>query len=176
MATYEEARKEYERVMGPQLGEVYHLLWNQCALLHIHWEEYLDLFGKDQEQFDVMNGFAASLFKTIQDALWSGILLHLCRFADPRVVGHRKTLSLEALLSYQESKPISNFAPLVAEAKDKIRFAQDWRNRTIAHLDLDHARDRGAKPLSTASRAHVRYAFGIQILTPGRIMKQRFSK
>ncbi len=40
MASYAEARVEYSRVMGEELGTAYHLLWNECALLHIRWDEY----------------------------------------------------------------------------------------------------------------------------------------
>lgn len=158
MPTYEEARQEYERSMGPELGTLYHLLWNQCALLHLHWDEYVELFGKDQEQFDVMNGVAPGFFKSVQDALWEGILLHLCRFADPAVVAHRKTLSLDALLKCPASKKVTLLPALVEDARKKIKFAQDWRNRSIAHLDLDYAIERSAKPLAPATRVHVREA------------------
>lgn len=158
MATYEEARQEYERSMGPELGKLYHLLWNQCALLHVHWDEYVALFGKDQEQFDVMNGVAPGFFKSVQDALWESILLHLCRFADPAVVGGRKTLSLDALRKCKASETITGLPKLVGDARTKIEFARDWRNRSLAHLDLNFALEAAAQPLAPATRTHVKEA------------------
>ncbi len=144
--------------MGPELGAIYHLLWNECAHIHSRWEEYVAIFGKDQEQFDVMNGVAPLFFKTVQDAFWESILLHLCRFADPVKVAHRKTLSLETLLGMPGCSTIPNLRLHVNDAKAKIKFAQDWRNRSLAHADLEHALDRNAKALAEASRMLVREA------------------
>lgn len=158
MPTYEEAQEEYCRVMGKDLGMAYHLLWNECALLHMRWDEYVEMFGKDQEQFDVMNAVAPGFFKSVQDTSWEHILLHLCRFADPAVVGHRRTLSLDALRKLTATRAVPNIDRLIEESRSKIRFAQDWRNRAIAHADMEHIIDRNAKPLAAASRAHVREA------------------
>ena len=144
--------------MGEHLGEIYHSLWNECALLHMRWDEFVMMFGKDQEQFDVMNQVAPGFFMSAKDALWESILLHLCRFADPYRVAHRQTLSLEALLNCQASQSIPDLRSLVADAKSKIKFAQDWRNRALAHLDLEHALEKTAQPLAPASRLRVKEA------------------
>jgi hypothetical protein len=145
-------------VMGEELGTAYHLLWNQCALLHMCWEEYVEMFGKSQAEFDTMNEVAPGFFKSVQDTSWESILLHLCRFADPAKVSSRRTLSLDALFTMHASKQVPELEKLISEARLKIKFARDWRNRSIAHADFDHALDRSAKPLAPASRAHVREA------------------
>jgi hypothetical protein len=46
----------------------------------------------------------------------------------------------------------------VAKSKTAAAFAIDWRNRHLAHRDLDLALDRKAKPLASASRAEVEAA------------------
>ena len=158
MPGYAEAQAEYCRVMGKELGTAYHLLWNECALLHIKWEEYMEMFGKGQAEFDVMNEVAPGFFKSVQDMSWENILLHLCKFADPAKVGPRRTLSLDALLSMSASQGVPELKKLVSEARLKMKFAQDWRNRTIAHSDLEHALDKTAKPLAFASRAKIQDA------------------
>lgn len=158
MPTYDECRDEYKHKMGVELGVTYHLLWNECVLLHQQWDEYVEMFGKNQEQFDVMNSVAPGFFKSVQDALWERTLLHLCKFADNRTVGHRKTLSLDTLLAFPASQQVPGLKTLVTNAKGRIKFAQDWRNRHIAHNDLEHARDRPAKPLAPASRNDVKEA------------------
>jgi hypothetical protein len=155
VASYAEAQVEYVCVMGEELGKAYHLLWNECALLHIRWDEYVEMFGKSQAEFDTMNEVAPGFFSSVQDMSWESILLHLCRFADPAKVGPRRTLSLNALLAMPASQKVPELGKLVSEARLKIKFAQDWRNRSIAHTDLEHSLDRTAKPLATASRTHV---------------------
>ncbi|HUX10735.1 MAG TPA: hypothetical protein VMW51_08820, partial [Terriglobia bacterium] len=44
---------------------------------------------------------------------------------------------------------------LVKRAEGSTRFAFDWRNRQIAHLDLDLNLGRGAHPLAPATRTKV---------------------
>lgn len=158
MPTFAESRKEYCQQMGKELGTAYHLLWNQCALLHMRWDEYVEMFGKSQAEFDTMNAVAPGFFKSIQDMSWESILLHLSRFTDPAKVGPRRTLSLDTLLAMSEAQKVPGLGRLISEAKSKSKFARDWRNRSIAHADFEHALDRTAKPLAAASRAHVRGA------------------
>ena len=156
--TYEEAQEDYVQRMGEELGRAYHLLWNECALLHMRWEEYLELFANDAENFHVMNETAPGFFRSVQDLYWESILLGLCRFSDKSVVAGKKTLSLANLLTYAASQPVLDLPKLVNDALTKIKFAQDWRNRRIAHADLVHMLDKPATPLAPASRQHVREA------------------
>jgi hypothetical protein len=144
--------------MGDELGVAYHLLWNECALLHMRWEEYVEMFGKTQAEFDVMNEVAPGFFKSVQDMSWESIVLHLCRFTDPAISNYRRTLSLAGLLAMPASKKVPGLGKLVEDAREKAKFAQDWRNRSIAHRDLEFALNRQAKPLAAASRMHVREA------------------
>lgn len=156
--TYEEAQEDYKQVMGNELGHVYHLLWNACALLHMRFEEFVELFGKEQEQIDIMNETAPGFFHSVQDIYWESLLLGLCRFADGWKVAGRETLSLDQLSRLPGARSVPKLSELVAIAREKMRFAHDWRNRSIAHADLSHALDSSAQPLATASRAHIREA------------------
>lgn len=156
--TYEEAQEQYKQLMGHELGHVYHLLWNKCALLHMRFEEFVELFGKGQEQIDVMNETAPGFFHSVQDMYWESLLLGLCRFADSWKVAGRETLSLDQLPRLPGAQAVPSLSELVATARNKMKFAQDWRNRSIAHTDLRHALDAAAQPLATASRASVREA------------------
>jgi AbiU2 len=124
----------------------------------MRWEEHVEMFGKSQTEFDIMNEVAPGFFKSVQDMSWETTLLHLCRFADPAKVSSKRTLSLDALLTMRSSQQVPELGNLVSAARSKIKFAQDWRNRSIAHADLEHALDSSAKPLAPASRAHVREA------------------
>ena len=156
--TYEEAQEDYKHVMGSELGHVYHLLWNECALLHMRFEEFVELFGKGQEQIDIMNETAPGFFHSVQNMYWETLLLGLCRFADSWRVAGRETLSLDQLPRLPGAQAVPRLNELVIAARGKMKFAQDWRNRSIAHSDLRHALDSAAEPLATAGRADVREA------------------
>jgi hypothetical protein len=52
----------------------------------------------------------------------------------------------------------STVAKLVDNALKATEFARDWRNRLIAHRDLDIALSTATTPLKDASRAQVKDA------------------
>jgi hypothetical protein len=156
--SYEEAGEDYREKMGDELGPIFHRLWNECALLHMRWDDYADMFGTDQEDFDLMNESAAGFFRGVQDTTWEWILLKLCHFADRDRIGYRRTLSLETMRLTKAAQSVPNINELVKSAREKCQFAMDWRNRSVAHSDLDHQLDRSLKPLEPASRSDVREA------------------
>ncbi len=156
MPTYQELRLKYQEAMGKELGAAYHLLWNRCVQLHIRWGYYCELFGKSQEEFDIMNRTAPQLFKVIQDALFEGILLDLAKFCDPlRIAGGKKPLALSLLASLVPGQTIGGLSESITEVQTKTAFARDWRNRHIAHWDYQHLLDKQANQLKSASRASV---------------------
>jgi len=141
--------------MGADIGFVYVRLWNRLAHLHFSWGHYCGLFGKSQAEFDVMNGTAGGLFKTIQDSLWETILLDLANFVD---WSRDRPLSLRRLDHVIPEDAIPSWKESLEIACVKCKFAKDWRHRRIAHWDFAHEKDTSAKPLAAASRTNVREA------------------
>jgi hypothetical protein len=70
--------------MGPNLGPAFYRLWNDCAWLHLKWREYRSVFGTTEERIDLLNAAARGFFGVAQDVLWQDVILHICRFTDPR--------------------------------------------------------------------------------------------
>ena len=155
----DEVRAEHVRVLGPELGPIYHALWNECAWLHLKWDQYVELFGVKPERVDILNRSAGLFFRVVQDSLWRDILLHLTAVTDPSQTGKKDNLTIQALPPLV-SDPDFRQELLVAvnKACSATEFARDWRNRRIAHRDLALAVNEGAKPLKPASRVHVREA------------------
>lgn len=158
MPTHDEARIEYKKKMGEELGTAYHVLWNSCAQLHDRWHYYRELYGSSQSEIDVMNRTAPRFFRNIHDVLWESVLLDLAKFCDPIRVGHRRTLSLAGLESLVPNGHIGTLKSCLSDVKDRTAFARDWRNRHIAHWDYEHSVDCDVKPLQSASRQSVEEA------------------
>jgi hypothetical protein len=76
----EEVLEHYVSDMGPNLGPVFHRLWNDCVWLHLKWREYRSVFGSSEERIELLNSAARGFFGIVQDVLWQDILLHICRF------------------------------------------------------------------------------------------------
>src|SRR3990172_2638130 len=79
----DEVEEEHLDKLGPDLGPVYHALWNECAWLHVKWQQYKELYGTKPERIDLLNNTARVFFRVVEDSLWADILLHLTTLTDP---------------------------------------------------------------------------------------------
>lgn len=151
--TAEEVEQQYLDAMGPALGRLFHALWNEVARVHANWQEYRTLFGTSEDNIDVLNETAPYFFRVVQDALFEGTLLHLCRVTDPATTGKYNNLTLAQLPALIEDGELrSTVAGAIDNAVASTAFARDWRNRHIAHRDLALATGDQAAPLKEGSR------------------------
>lgn len=157
--TADEVRTLHFNKLGPKLGPVYHELQNALGWLQVTWREYRELFGTSPERVNLANSAAALFFRLVHDALWKDILLSLCRLTDDPKSGEIATLTIKALPKLcNDQKLRDKISELVDQAVTATQFARDWRNRKIAHQNLQLALVQGAKPLAEASRAKVEQA------------------
>lgn len=146
-------------LMGESLGTVYSELWQEVASIHANWDHYVELFGTNSTRVDLLNKAAPSCFRTIQDTLFEAVLLHLARLTDPPKSAGKENLSLRRLADLTTDTPIGErVAQLTTAAVAATEFARDWRNRRLAHRDLDLALGRHVVPLTPASRLAVKEA------------------
>lgn len=157
--TPEEAQKRNIEKMGEDLGTLYSLLWQELARLHQVWEEYIVLFGTNQERFDIMNKSAPHFFNIAQQAFWEKIILGVARITDrPKTFG-KSNASMAGLGMLLEDKQLANkFREAMENVEKETGFCRDWRNRIIAHKDLQHQIDGTLKPLLPASRLGIKNA------------------
>lgn len=157
--TADEVRACHLDKLGPKLGPVYHELRNDLGWLQVKWVEYRELFGTSPERVDLANSAASLFFRLAHDALWNDILLSLCRLTDNPKVGRNSNLTIKALPELcDDPKLRDKISELVDQAVTATKFARNWRNRKIAHRDLQLALAQGADPLAEASRAKVEQA------------------
>jgi AbiU2 len=92
--TASESKADHIARMGEGLGGVYDALWQEVAWIHSKWAEYVTLFGASPARIELMNQSAPSFFRTVQDSLWEGVLLHIARLTDPPKSKGKSNLSL----------------------------------------------------------------------------------
>jgi AbiU2 len=159
--TAEEVEEEYLNAMGPNLGPFYHLLWNECVSLQLEWEECKVLFGTNPERIDLLNESAPEFFGRLQNSLWERTLLQIARLMDPPSSGAGKcNVSLRTLPELVDRTIRHKIETLLKDAQKKGAFCKDWRDKIIAHRDLNLARGKNAKQLETASTLNVDSALG----------------
>lgn len=157
--TAAEAKAANVALMGETLGAVYSELWQEVAWIHNNWAHYHELFGTKSSRIDLLNAVAPSFFRTVQDSLFEAVLLHLARLTDPAQSRRKSNLSLRLLAELAaDGGAGARVAELTANAVQATEFARDWRNRKLAHRDLDLALGEPVRPLAPASRLAVKAA------------------
>jgi hypothetical protein len=152
----EEVKQERLQGMGPELGEFYSLLADECQILFLEWVEYKTLFGTSPERIELLNETASHFFGRLQNALWEMILLRMARLLDPPNSGTSKeNVTLRKLPDIVNPALKSKIDRLVGVARSHCAFTQEWRNRYIAHRDLRIAQDESGTLLPSASRSKV---------------------
>jgi hypothetical protein len=156
LITAEQARASHIAAMGEELGSVYSDLWQQVAELHLKWSEYVVLFGTKESRVELLNDTIPSFARMVQDSFWEDVLLHIARLTDPPRSAGRRNLSAQTiipLVSHPDTR--ARLEAQLADVLTATAFCRDWRNRRIAHRDLNLALERGAEPLQSASRLKV---------------------
>ena len=155
----EDAKNEYISLMGEELGKIFHELEREVTWLHTKWGEYVELFGTKPSRIELVNKAAPLFFGVVQDVLWEDVILSIARLTDSPKTAGKDNLTIRRLPEYiddPEFKPsLEELIQLSAQATD---FCRDWRNRRIAHRDLQLAIESRAKPLKPASRKKVKDA------------------
>ena len=155
----EDVRESHLAVLGPELGPVYHAVYNQVVWLHVKWKQYVQLFGTSPERIDLLNQSASYFFRVIELTLWQDTLLHLARLTDPPQTGRKDNLTIRRLPDLVGAGTLKvDLQKLIDAAGAATDFVRDWRNRHIAHRDLKLALQDGAQPLVPASREQVNEA------------------
>lgn len=155
----EQALEHNVALMGEDLGRLYSALWQEVAWLYRKWEEYVTLFGTKPERIELLNQAAPAFFRVVQDTLWEDVLMHICRLTDPPKSAGRPNLTCQRLGPLLTDERVQDsLAAAISAALLASEFCRDWRNRRIAHHDLDLAFGTGADPLLPASREGVKAA------------------
>jgi hypothetical protein len=153
------AESRYIEKMGEALGTQFYALWNEVVWLHWNWAEFVELFGSRPSRVELLNEAAPAFFRMVQDALWETTLLHIARLTDPPRSGgrvDRANLTIGNLPELIADPDLKHaVSALLDTAVAKAGFCRDWRNRHIAHRDLNLALNKPANPLAAASRNQV---------------------
>jgi hypothetical protein len=154
--TAEQAKKGYIEKMGEPLGVQFHELRQEVIYLYRKWMEYVTLFGTKPSRLELLNKTAPTFFRTLQDSGWDDTLLHIARLTDPSEMGKFKNLTLQNLPGLiTDAKLKQKIGPLVKKILEQSEFCREWRNKLVAHRDLDAAINGTADQISGGSRDQV---------------------
>lgn len=135
----EELLERHIRDMGDELGRVYNALTTEVSRLHVRFGLWQKLYARSPQRVELLNRAAGHFFGEIQRALIDGVLLHLARLTDRERVAGRETLTIRRLPSVVPETLRLDVEALVAAAMTACEPVRPWRNRRLAHTDLESA-------------------------------------
>jgi hypothetical protein len=155
----EEAEREFIERMGVTLGRLFNALWQEISWLYEKWNQYLALYGGKPSRIDLLNRAAPYFFGIIQDVLWEDIVLHIARLTDrPQSVG-KENLTIRRIPNLVDDAIMAQkLGRLIDIAIQSSEFCRDWRNRHIAHRDLNIVLKGNNAPLKPANRKKIKEA------------------
>ena len=149
----EEVRARNIAAMGQELGELYTLLSAELIWLFVRWKQYVQLFADKPSRIEIINESAPFFFGLIQRVLWEETLLGIARLAGPVATAGKQNLSMHRIPPLLSNHDLESRVSVLLDIVDEQgAFAIDWRNRHIAHRDLNLLLNSEAEPLAIASK------------------------
>lgn len=139
--------------------DLYKSINNEVTWIHAKWIVYRQIFASSEDNIELLNQSASFFFGIVQQTFFEDTLLGISRLTDPAKSFGKDNRSLAQLISklseldYQElAKDLGNDLSLIITSCESFR---EWRNRKIAHSDLDIALKVSSDPLPGISRATI---------------------
>lgn len=140
----------------PDWLPVYAALSWELVRLHAKWGEYRKLYAHSPERIELLNGTAAFFFGVVQDVLWDDVILGLARITDKPVTSKKQNLTIQRLASMlPEPEMAIQVKELVDVAVAKAASIKPWRDKRLAHNDLDLALEVSSELLPGISRQYI---------------------
>jgi len=152
----DEVRTRYIEAMGEELGALFYVLTTELTWAYWRWQQFLDLFGDKPSRIELANRAAPFFFWVVQRTLWDDVLLTIAWLTGPEKSAGKPNLTLRRLPALIPGRELregieADLTVIVAASA----FAQERRNRSIAHRDLRLALGHAAEKLPEASRREI---------------------
>lgn len=153
------ARSRKLKAMGRDLGSLHFALSNELVWLNWEWAQFVQLYAEKRSRLELMNETAPVFFSIIQRVLWQNALLSLARLSGPPKSAGKDNLSIQRLCGAVSDPTLRRKVErLTSRAVKLARFAITWRNKHLAHRDLNRAVGRRAGRLPRANQQKVEAA------------------
>jgi len=149
----EQTLVEFKQVLGEEFGQTFYLLHNDLVWLFVKWQQFQKLYETNTRRIEIMNKTAPFVLRIVQITLWESVVLNIARLLDPPESFGKPNLSIKRLEQFIEDKTKKEkLSSLIDNAETFVSFARDWRNRQIAHRDLELAMNTSIKSLAEVNK------------------------
>jgi len=146
--------------MPATVKQVFDPLYNNVAAAFITWKIFRQLFIHSKERTKLLNDVGKGFFSVVQDLLRDSTFMTLARMTDPARSMGCDNLTLKQLQKKIKDSGDVTFANSMNADITQIQTAnaaiRQWRNRRLAHSDLQTVLTFSSAPLPGVSSADVR--------------------
>jgi hypothetical protein len=129
--------------MDNPMLEVYKALHPQVLQLHVRWAQFLFLFSESDHRMTALTNIAPGFFAIVRDVLRDDAIISLGRLTDKSSTSNKGNLSLVTLVELAEKSSNAELAisarKLLLQLLERVENIRLWRNKWIAHTDLEQA-------------------------------------
>ncbi|MDE3001313.1 MAG: hypothetical protein OXU79_19730 [Gemmatimonadota bacterium] len=137
--TAAELKQWHLRVLGDDLGSVFHALYGEVIWLHIKQALLTKLYAYSEERTKLMKKVAPLFFDNLNHILVNDILLHLVKLTDDPGTGARQNLTMWRLPDLIDDDQLRRLVSEDLNLIEKQRtFVLKLRNKHLAHFDLNY--------------------------------------
>ncbi|WP_144428110.1 hypothetical protein [Azospirillum thiophilum] len=145
--------------MPEEIFGVYQELKNEVTWLHAKWKIYRQLYAKSEKRVNLLNEVARAFFYIIEQSLRSEISIYASKLTDPARSRKFENLSLyqlqERIAKNCDADFSSGSQELLDIVKERCAPLRNWRDKKLAHLDLNVAMNTATTPLPSFSRKEI---------------------
>lgn len=142
--------------MGRGLGELFTALDVELTWVFVRWIQFRKLYVVKPSHLETLNRTASFFFWVVQQVLFEDTILGISRLAGPEKSAGKPNLALRRVIALVPDASLrESLEHHIAGLDEATRFATAWRNRHIAHRDLDLALGKEAAPLPPAEVSHI---------------------
>ena len=129
-----------EKMLAPDLEELFHPINNEVTWLHTIWELYLQLYCATDKNYDIMNSTAPQFFAILQNVLFEQLILIVGRLTDPPTTLGKENASIAMLIEKVKAHDSLQLANSMQKKLDEFRIEhaafRTWRNKRVNHDDM----------------------------------------
>ena len=149
--------------MTEKVKEYYKAIQRQVIRPHARWNQFLELFTISDSQMALLSKTAPGFFGIVRDVIRDDAFITLSRLTDKATTSGQENLTLVALVELIEAEVggsiASNARTLLNDLLAKVSGIRLWRNKVIAHIDLQRALQYDPDPLAKVQRGDIDDAF-----------------
>ena len=127
--------------MDSHLEFVFMQLLHEVNLVTLKWLTAHELFGVSEERVELLNRTAGGFFSVIQVSLRDDTFISLSRLTDPIQSAGKDNLTLltlsEHLAQFRDRQFLESLQKQITDSIAKCEGIRIWRNKRLAHSDLN---------------------------------------